>query len=422
MDSAEYREELLLNEPGIAIEIAASKAALPILEQLLETKVDTEGVVQAYFMGQSGTVMIVGERADGTGVQYRGMFKAKKYFPARPYFWDTYESKSPAVGFDNVTVPYIDYGGQGLVRTYSMRMELPESRWGMVALDCRIGGGGQHIRNQIERIDDDAKPFRVVKKKDDDVLTPNFENAWSKHDKELVASLVEKAATKAISEFTGEISSRESEDGRDILFTVPVGWSTESGTTELYFARIDRSPINKLWPLLAASVLFFGFAAGGIGLLIAQYASTRKEQEHLLKSFSTVMSETSVPFAWVNERNEFEEVNERFLKLLKYDTFESLAKVGSRRRTFLQMIDEGEQYRAMLANSERGESTGPRWWTIRCQDGSRIRIRVHGEGVLVRRATSRDRLHRFGVVLECDSDGSPASGATFESRAESEGL
>jgi PAS domain-containing protein len=374
---------LLRSNPDIAMEIDAAYKSQPLLATLLGHKIDGAPIVQAYFMGQSGTLMIMGRSAESKRMtRYDSQFSSYRYFPSRPYFWKAVNNEDSKGDFNHVTVPYVDYGGKGPVITYCWRLRLPRGRWAMLGMDCGIPDGSARLANQLQRIDKNQRRLAFeLRETDRGLRLGRLSNDFTQQEKAWLDSVVTVAnALHEASSVTGQIVSKISTND-DILFAVPTGWSDLA--------------------LLVTAVLSFGLFAGSVGLLISQYAHTRNEQEHLLQSFATIMSDSVIPFAWVNEKNEFESVNPAFCRLLGFSSADELKyKASATRRTFIEMLKDAAAYREMLLRSGRGEPTGPRWWTIETQGGQWLDIKVHGEGVLIRRAKTRDRLHRFGVVVD----------------------
>ncbi len=406
------RKQLVEDNPEIALEIASGRVAQDFLATMLANRIDDAGVVQAYFMGMSGTLLIM--RAGGRAASYAGKFRATKYFPARPYFWGSFDESNHAGSFDYVSVPYVDYGGNGLVRTYCKAVRLPRNRAAMIAADCLVPGSPDLIEQRIMKYDRKAVKFEVEVV--DKTLRPVFPkgslNGPRANDVAWIKTRIAKANTEEeVSELVGTITTPDSTDqvtSGEILFCIPVGWSTSQTGEDratLLLARIDSEPAKHSTWLMIVSTLLFGLFTGGVALLIAQYWNTRHEQEVLLRGFASIMQDVrSVPFAWLNERNEFQEVNEAFAEALGYEDSEDLIYLpGHRRRTFRELVREAAAYEEMLDRSLRGENTGPRWWTVRRKDGTWLRVRVHGHGVIVRSARSRDVLHRFGIILDQDS-------------------
>ena len=193
------------------------------------------------------------------------------------------------------------------------------------------------------------------------------------------------------------------ESARIVRFTVPVG-SDESGEgvkrSRLLWVEFDYAGI--LNTLTKNLVLF----AIGIALVIAvtwslflDYTVLKREMSNVLKNMSKVMRDASTPFAWLDEKNEFREVNNRMLEVLGYDNIEDLRRQSP---TFRGLVTGKTQpvYDAILASSGAGEPTGEYEIDVIAKTDKVLHVRAHGERIPYPTFWRRGLPHRFGIFVE----------------------
>jgi hypothetical protein len=99
--------------------------------------------VQTYFISESGVIFLRTPSADEKIMSYPRKFPRYTLFMDRPYFWGAVDPKLGSSGKDNgpfnyQTDPYIDLGGNGVVKTYSRKIELPNNRVGVICIDVKF--------------------------------------------------------------------------------------------------------------------------------------------------------------------------------------------------------------------------------------------------------------------------------------------
>ena len=199
------------------------------------------------------------------------------------------------------------------------------------------------------------------------------------------------------------LTPSQDKTGGVVRFTVPVA-SGEYGDgikkTRLLWVEFDSASILKT---LTRNLVLFTV---GIVLVIAvtwrvfrDYTVLKREMSNVLKKMSKVMRDASTPFAWLNEKNEFVEVNNSMLAVLEYENIEELKRHSP---TFRGLITAPTQrtYDDILASSAARHETGEYEIDVVTNKGKVLHVLAHGERIPYPTLWRREIPHRFGIFVK----------------------
>lgn len=362
--------------------------------------VQSQPIVQTYFITESGVISLHATKIQDQFKYYSDQFKTYTLFMDRSYFWravdpDPGEGKGVPKPFDYRSEPYIDLGGNGLVVTYSRRLELPNKRAAVICLDVRL-------------------PDTLVTKMKERLTTlgANFDEFnWGTSSEGVVPeefNWFKRESRKSLeqSKFLGAIQMdpdwRNTESDA-LKFTIPLdSWETAPGqrVTNLLWVKVDFKKIRSELTFDVAMFLV------GVVLLVLlswtmflEYKVLGREMTAVLKKMTKVMREASTPFAWLNETNSFVDVNHEFLRVLEYENIEQLKREMP---TFRALITAEYQpvYQNILDASGQGVETDKYEVNVVTSTKRIIKVVVHGERVPYPTFFKRTLPHRFGVFLD----------------------
>lgn len=376
-------------------------------------------VVQAYFISESGVILL---RQVDTDKSYTYTFPNNTLFMDRLYFWGAINphefshQKNEGGPLEYATDPYIDLGGNGVVITFSQRVELPNKRNGVVCVDVALPPGtDKQIEQRLKDLgaDEVLQNTLISKEKTFRGALPDAFN-W-----------IHKAlADGPTSRITGAIAFESdfpangvtSSDDQVVRFTVPIGSADPNHTTDTKLLLVTFDFRSRRNWIIGYSV---GFAVG-IGLFMVVVANVllrffelQRQMNRVLENMSTVMYEAATPFVWLNENNEFVKVNISFLHALGCDTEHELVNHASKFRD-LVTAESVPHYEAILQMSARGEPTPKYRITIKKVNGEKVSVWVHGERVPSPSLGKKRSPDRFGVFLPDQTEPGTANRETLD--------
>lgn len=373
-----------------------------------------KAIKQIYFISQSNILII---RTLGIKDQrgfYSGQFDTHHNFTDRPYFWKAIDGTAvePIERFNYESEPYIDLGGHGLIRTYSKRLELPNGRFGILALDVEALPEKTLIRQIEERVRVLGGTMGQFEWTTGTGLAPRttLPDDFSWFAETLDTGEVPEAT------FLGKIAfarDHQKSGNTDSLlrYTLPLS-STYSNnakqrTTTLLWIRFD---LEKWQKGQLRHILLFSLGALlflGVGYNVVQdYRILQNQTKELWESMARVMEEAETPFVRLDDDNEWVSANLRFLELVGYKNLDELKRNHS---TFRSLLVHRSQhtYDEVLQRSLKGNPTSAYELTVIRRDGSETAVRVHGERAPFPSLWRRRRHpHRFGVILKGQTAGS----------------
>lgn len=394
----------------LAYDIRVAAKMLPRLPIFDGLDIDGKGVVQSYFMTETGVLLIRESGTNEQGQYYSGFLPAHRFHPERAYFWPTVEHPVLANQFDSVSEAYVDSAGNGPIRTYCKRItEAPAS---VLCLDTTLRDDSAltSLSRRVEVLG--GKSYEVECSVSDGGQSCGFKRSippdHSSSIQWLTAAIVKAKAEKRLSDVFGKIVTPPCDGStcasENIEFAVPLESNLEGGLRKVYllWASVNLKQVrdrNGKHAIIAASafstcvllVLFVGI----------DYRLKVKQQRELLKNVSRVMEDSCTPFAWTDERNRFVRVNKSFLKTLGYENFEDL--VGPERtRTFREILTppSRQAYDNILMKSQEGKETDPYEVDFFKNGETRIvHATVHGERVPFPGLSLIALPHRFGILV-----------------------
>lgn len=407
----ENLESVLKYNQEVLFDFHVATVVAPIIDEKFngpnELTVKSLKIVQAYFISESGVIFL---RALPTSMSYSDTFPRYTLFMDRLYFWGAvdprYKQKEDKDSpFDYRTNPYIDLGGNGVVKTYSKKVLLPNHRVGVICLDVALPS------SSVEELKQRLRALGATKVEDASWTTGSWEpvskemdplNGFKWVDRVLHSKPQEQSRILGAIAFESDYRDPGDADDGTIRFTVPVG-SRNAGegksTTTLLLVSFDFSAIN--WIIIKDSI---GFLVG-ISLLVIftwnlffDYNRLTAELNKVLENMSEVMYDAATPFAWLNDKNEFVKVNVSFLKVVGCKNDTALKKHASKFRDLIT-VESQPVYDAKLTESASGEKTPKYEIDIIKENGEEIHVLVHGERIPYPSFWRRGRPHRFGVFL-----------------------
>lgn len=431
------------NNPSVAKDIALAQNTASVLCGELtsnygkqEAGVAFEGEVpninkyyqQAYLIFRSGVARLCESSVDTNWEEQRHYYE-NKFSPDtdlhdRPYFEPTVRTKYSNYFYQ--TNPYIDLGGNSLVRTFCHYIPVQLLNGikksyrtdAVICFDFKLDTElAPAIRSQISRFGGTATLLKCeaedcIIDKDGPPASQLFSSramGWLYPAAELSAtdladiSLLYKESKKQQSTFFGDIKTLAGRKSGILRFTVP------NGGNKLLAIKLDLNSYQAwrtLWLSLAAgSIAVTGLL---IVLILADYGLKFKEQERAFTAVDTIMSDVPAPYARLDEEGKFLKVNDAFAKLMGYDTAAEATSELSKYKYEQFLFDEASKdlYKAIKKERRDGKpyrSYSVQLWTGRTPGRLPVKwLKVHGSDVPTPHTSRRKPGQSFGILLETD--------------------
>jgi PAS domain S-box-containing protein len=401
--------ETLAYNPEILFDLHLESEIEPIMQRLDHAGGERLTVVQTYFITESGTFLIRAPGAKDQGEYYGRDFQPYNQYMDRPYFWGAVDIRQRRLTpFDYGTKPYLDLGGNGFIVTFSKRFDLPNQRVGVLCVDAKLP---DYVTNEIQdhlkslgaRVSDFYwSEKRGIEPGGAGPLPKEF--AWfdvqlnksREARSEVLGSIVTEPTNAPPTESTNETKGV-------VRFTVPVtSHEDEEGKRKTRLLWVEFNSVDILNALTRNLILF----TAGIILVIAvtsslfrDYTVLKREMSKVLKNMSKVMKNAPTPFVWLDEKNEFVDVNNSMLALFGYENIEGLRKDFPQFRGLVTAPTQ-MTYDEILENSAAGQDTGEYEIDVITKDGEVLHVRAHGERIPYPTLWRRGLPHRFGIFVE----------------------
>lgn len=368
-------------------------------------------IVQAYFISESGVILL---RKLPDSSSYEDTFPNNTLFMDRLYFWGAInpgefrQTKNNQGPLDYETEPYIDLGGNGVVKTNSKRVELPNGRTGVICVDVVLPNTQEQIVHRLNELGGIVTVGRYIE-------TPGNAEGPSKVTLEAAAGdsgfdWVKNLSTTPSSRITGAIAFEEDfsppSEPDVVRFTVPMGSNSPKGATVTnlllvtFYFQNNKQGISLYTTGLVMGIGFFIFVMGN---LLLQHFFLTKEMNQVLINMSQVMDYATTPFVWLDENNEFKAANLSFLNTVGYDNINDLKNHAPRFKD-LVAPESLPTYEEILALSGKGEPTPEYWIKIVTAKHKKISVLAHGERIPYPTLGRKREPHRFGVLLPESAD------------------
>jgi len=371
------------------------------------SSIQSLNVVQTYFITESGVIRLHTANVEDQTAYYRDQFPTQTLFRDRPYFWQAVQGSGQSneiSPFDFRSEPYIDLGGNGLIETYSKRLQLPNNRAAVICLDVKLPRSSiDAMKERLAVLGASFDDFYWTQEQEkDDELPADFK--WFAED--IKASINRKEQSRFVGSIAMESNDQASKPTANQLdtlrFTVPLGSSVTANNvrrTRLLWVRVDFAAIRAslsrdLMMFLVGTVVFVLLS----WTMFLEYNVLGREMTGVLKKMTKVMHEATTPFVWLDDKNSFVDVNQAFLKTLEYENIEDLKH---KKTTFRSLIsaEHQEVYDKVLEESRAGRETGK--YKVNMMTGRQrvLHVVVHGERVPYPTFLKRSLPHRFGILL-----------------------
>lgn len=391
-------------------DIALANSIGPLLSKLDGNTIGEDRILQSYFIAETGVTVLRNNQRMEQHNFYTGQFKSSRFFPERPYFWGAFESTTAIHGFDYMSDPYVDLGGNGLVETHCDRLSSPEENAPayVLCVDTAVSQGVvTTMRDRIRQLGGESQLIDCQASPDTHKCSPANPSKPQKEGLDwLVSDLQDAAQRNDYSSVFGQIIlSRTSliPNANALEFTVPVhvtlSEDEKSRDAMMLWAVID---LNQLRKSLRNKATLTGF---GIALflvtivnLFQDYKSGVRAPKELMARVARVMEEAPTPFAWFDDKNQFVKANDSFIRFLEFDNFQDLVED---RRTFRHILTDASQrlYDGILKRSKQGEEIGSYDITVITKTGKQYLVTAHGERVPIPGLYWKTLPFRFGVFL-----------------------
>ncbi len=396
--------DVLKYNPEVLFDLQAASVLEPHLRKLDRMTIRSLPVVQTYFIAESGVIILHASNVTDHGKYYQDQFAPYTLFMDRPYFWQAVERSAPMSLFDYQTEPYIDLGGNGLVITYTKKVDLPNQRVGIVCADVKLPEPSVvEIKERLRSLGAEFAEFSWTIDRGREGFIPD-DFAWFEKQ---MAGQNRKEQSRSLGAIALEQQQAGVENKPDTMrFTVPLEsteWSEGLRKTKLLWVRVDFGSIRRklTWDLLWFSVGIALMVLSGSTILY-DYKVLHGEMNSVLRKMSRVMSDASTPFAWIDDKNEFVYANSSFLKLLDYPNLEQLKS-----KPFRALVTNETQpmYDEVLSKSGKGEETREYEIDVLTSKNEVVRVVAHGERIPYPTFWRRGLPHRFGVFLRWRKSG-----------------
>lgn len=384
-------DKVLMDNPEILFDFHIASRIDKKLSALNNVTVQSLTIVQVYFISESGFIFLRSLPINYGDGSYDFKFPRYTFFADRVYFWgaiDPHFPKDKDSPFDYHTNPYVDLGGNGIVKTYSRKVLLPNHRVGVICVDALLSKEPvTEIRQRLISLGatvSDASwtigpTYNQKEGHGDDV--PGFHWVGS----QLGISEQEQARILGAIAFQDDYPPDPGDGPPDnvVRFTVPIGSKNVGGgktTTNLLLVSFDASARKQ-----TIFLYFTGFISGIFVLALAtttliwHYTVLERSMKGVLDKMSDVMREAATPFARLDGKNRFVDANFSFLKLVDCLNLDELRNHAP---TFRQLVTAETQqtYDAILEQSGKGEKTPKYTIDIITKNNEVIRVWAHGSG------------------------------------------
>ena len=400
---------VLEHNPEILFDLNLASELEPIMRRMDNASGAQLTIIQTYFITESGVFLIRANGVKDQGQYYGEEFKPYIQYMDRPYFWravDIKPGQRKNTPFDYGTKPYLDLGGNGFVVTFSKKFDLPNQRAGVLCVDAKspdyVTG---EVKEYMKSLGADVSDFYWIENKgiEPSPLPSQFSwfNDQLNESQEARSQVLGNIAIEPAK--TSPSQSGSAAEGV-VRFTMPVA-TGEYGDgikrTKLLRVEFDSAKIQKN---LIKNLVFF---VAGIILVIAvtwslfwNYAALKREMRNVLEKMTMVMQGASTPFVWLNEKNEFVQVNNSMLSVIGYRNIEELKKHSP---TFRGLVTASTQptYDEILEISGAGQEIGEYEIDVITKTGKVLHVRAQGERIPYHTWWRKSGLpHRFGIFVE----------------------
>lgn len=400
--------EALKHNPEIMFDLHLASELEPLMRGMDKASGERLTIKQTYFITESGVFLIRASGVKDQGDYYKDQFESYTQFMDRPYFWraiDVQPGQVKPTPFDYGTKPYLDLGGNGFVVTFSKKIELPNQRVGVLCVDAKLPEYvTDEIKEYVKSLGASISDFYWIENEGREhiPLPPQFSwfNDQLNESREARSRLLGNIAIEP--QKTLPSQSRDVSEGV-VRFTVPVV-SGEYGDgikrTRLLGVEFDSAKVvATLYKNLAIFIAGICLVIAVAWSLFWDYTVLKKEMSNVLEKITKVMRDASTPFVWLDEKNEFVEVNQSMLNVLGHKNINELRKQS---RTFKGLLTAATQprYEEILNISGAGQETGEYEVDVITKSGKVLHVRAHGERIPYPTWLRRGLPHRFGIFVE----------------------
>lgn len=400
---------VLEHNPEILFDLNLASELEPIMRRMDNASGERLTIAQTYFITEAGVFLIRANGVKDQGDYYKDEFQPYTQYLDQSYFWGAVDSRPRQfTPFDYVTKPYLDFGGNGFVVTFSKKFDLPNQRVGVLCVDAKLPDEvTDEIEKHLKSLGAQVSEFywsenKGIEPGKQGPLPPGFD--W-------FSDLLNKSF-EARSQVLGTIATEppitssalpRGEADDVVRFTVPVS-SGEYGEgikrIRLLSVEFDSAKIQKN---LIRNLVFF--TAGIILMIVAtwslfrDYIALKRESRNTLEKMTMLMRDASTPFLWLNEKNEFVKVNKSMLEVLGCMNLEELRKHSPTFRGLLT-VEAQSRYEEILKISAAGQETWEYEIDVITKTGKVLHIRAYGERIPYPSWWRRSVPHRFGIFVE----------------------
>lgn len=419
-NNKESLKAVLVHNPDVVLDLSRAIRLIGEMEKLDSLKIEGQRVVQSYFITESGLILIRSSNRLNQLLFYERYFDPNHSFTDRAYFWGAVKAlkegrveNNPPPPFVYESEPYIDLGGHGLIKTYSIAFELANGRYGVLCADVETA---KSLRDTVVARLNALKPDDATNTFEEQSVTIDqkgnvVEQKLPDDFKWFSLKLTDKSTKPA--SLLGRIASEDAETGDVHRYTIP--WERQLRPdglhrVELMLVRINLNQFwSQQWWRVAYICLGFGVFLAVTLNIFRDHLLLNKQVSKLAETVDWVMTHALNPYVRLNSDNEFVAVNDSFLNLLGYQNEQDLKDAtATHQRTFLSLLtpDSQRAYDEILQASGSGLPT--REYTITLYQKSEeksgktermIRALVQGERIVFPVIRREKYPHRFGIII-----------------------
>jgi len=405
LSKPEILNKILGNNPDIGQDIQLAHKLVQPLKDFNEGKINGDLVVQTYFITEAGLILIRSPFVNNQKQFYHRQFDEYHNFTDRPYYWEAIKNSlskpSLPAEFDYQSEPYIDLGGHGIVKTYSKAFILPNGRYGVLCIDVKKESLKAELKKRLDTLKTDKNPYEIIKiERMGDIVPLNQDVPedfrWFSNE------LNQKKGSE--STLLGKIATESQPSDGVLRFTIPLSstFTDNKRTVELMCVRID---FKEFWAR-QSRYLVIGCVGIMIFLLVSlnilqDYSILWKKINEMATKIDRVMTRAKTPYVRLNDKNEFEAVNDSFVKMLGYgNEYELKGADGS--RTFESLLEQESIhiYKDVLRKSISNEPSEEYKITLLGKNGEKINATVQGERVVFPSIREKKYPSRFGIFIK----------------------
>lgn len=349
------------------------------------TRLDIEATpVQVYYITSSGVI-----RLYATGLwpgqsqvdYYQPQFPTNSFFPDRPYFWPTIwnrthkdlHGKNLVKDLFEITRPYFDLGGNGLVVTLSVGVNAPGIDSGLF-LDFKLNDRvTKRIVENLKKVGVSATEtsWELLKNTDPKVVEPHNQPLEDAFFEEFQPALKYMTENQSLSDLFGDIHRFRTGN----TFVVPLGrGKTTNGDRNpnvytFLYCELEPESLRlrgamKLFACgagLVVALVFVGLSFRQYELKLRDRELTLTEHREFLARVRQIMSDTPLAYCRLNSEDQFQEINEVFATLLGYQSKEQAEAALIGKKRFAELLaDEVSQreYERIQHKRAHSEPTG----------------------------------------------------------------